>query len=65
MPVYSCFHCVNKVKLLQKSGSGRPRLVADLVCSLKYFEIDLIYWQLISPGVSKLLCPRATQATTQ
>jgi len=42
------------VKLLQKNGSGRPRLVA-VVCSLKCFEIDLICWQLISIKATKRL----------
>jgi len=41
-----------KVKPLQKSGPGRPMLVA---CNLKCFEIDLICWQLISVKATKRL----------
>jgi len=42
------------VKLLQKSASGRPRLVS-VVCSLKCFGNDLICWQLVSVKATKCL----------
>jgi len=43
-----------KVKLMQKSDSGGPRLVA-VVCCLTCFEIDWICWQLISVKATKHL----------
>jgi len=50
----AAFIVSKKVKHLQKSNSGRPRIVA-VVCSLKCFEIDLICWQLISVKATKHL----------
>jgi len=44
----------NEVKRLQNNGSGRPRLVA-VVCSLKSFGNNLIFWQLISVKARKSL----------
>jgi len=50
----AAYSCIKKAKRLQKSGFGRPRLVA-VVCSLKCFEIGLICWQLISVKATKHL----------
>ena len=50
----AAYSCIKKAKHLQKSGFGRPRLVA-VVCSLKCFEIGLICWQLISVKATKHL----------
>jgi len=53
MPALAAFtvskNACNEVTLLQKSGSGRPRLVT-VVCSLKCFGKDLICWQITSSG---------------